>query len=85
MLFGGMTNYVQNSFKESSTCCLLHSSAYRFCDGIGCFLPLVGRAAYIPKVFSSESRVAVSALLDHGVLRQFLIVNSSSVTRYKMI
>jgi hypothetical protein len=44
-----------------------------FCEWIGCFLPLVGRAAYIPKVFSSESRVAVSALLDHGVLRQFLI------------
>jgi hypothetical protein len=40
---------------------------------ISCFLPLVGRAAYIPKVFSSENCVAVSALLDHGVLRQFLI------------
>jgi hypothetical protein len=41
---------------------------------ISCFLPVVGRAAYIPKVFSSENCVAVSALLDHGVLRQFLIV-----------
>jgi hypothetical protein len=40
---------------------------------ISCFLPLVGRAAHIPKVFSSENCVAVSALLDHGVLRQFLI------------
>jgi hypothetical protein len=36
---------------------------------ISCFLPLVGRAAYIPKVFSSENCVTVSALLDHGVLR----------------
>lgn len=42
-------------------------------DRDSCFLPLVSHAAYIPKVFSSEMRVAVSALLDHGVLRQFLI------------
>lgn len=40
---------------------------------VNCFLPLVGRVAYIPKVFSYGMRVAIPPLLDHGVLRSFLI------------